>query len=467
MTIAAMLLVAACAACGGTTKTKVQLWFDTEDYTWDKSNDAIRDIANLLTEEGVRGHFNTVGYLAKVLKETGRDDVIRAMKPHVIGDQTLYHSLHPTISELSDGKDYEEAYRRVYDYEKQSFDLLKEVFGLKEVILTAHTGPSSTYVGLDVCADLGCTFIGGMGAGFQTEYVKGFDVWYCNMRQIPYNAPRLYLEVFLPEFWDRFHVDYDYELEKYAKFDGIVCSMHPHKAVRKEHWDAKDYNGGNNVEWGRWSKPTERPESETKLFYERLRAFVRRLKNDPRFEFVDCEELQRMQKPRRAITRSDVPALRRALGKRLWPIHEPASWCIADCFQAAVRIFRGEEKFLPSKAYGFLECPHGVDAGIKVKKADLLAAAKRIEFKRHLPASIRVGEDVLGPADFLLAVLEVMDTGGEEVLVEPKDQLGDLRAFSPTMADFTHVGAWGYTPDFRDEYVSNRLRWQFWTMRFE
>ena len=61
-----ILTTCACLACSlpAVAKTKVMLFFDTEDYTCDRSNDAIRDIANLLTSEGVRGNFNIAGFLA-------------------------------------------------------------------------------------------------------------------------------------------------------------------------------------------------------------------------------------------------------------------------------------------------------------------------------------------------------------------------------------------------------------------
>lgn len=460
-------LVVLSAASADAHRTKVQLWFDTEDYTWAKSDDAIRDIAKLLTEEGVRGHFNTVGYLAQKLVERRRFDVIDALKPHLVGDQTLYHSRHPVLPELTDLADYDEAYRLALAEESQSFGMLKAAFGLDAVVFTAHTGPSSTHVGQDACVDLGATFIGGMGAIGQDENITDFNVWYNNMRQIPYNAPRLYLEALFPEFWDRFKVDYDYELDRYSKFGGIVLSMHPHKAERMEHWDGPNYKEGNLVEWGKWKPGTPRPEAERKLFYERLRWLIRKIKSDPRFEFVDCEELLRTQKPRVAITRADVPAIRAALAKRLWPIHEPASWCVADCFQAAVRFLRGETSFTPGKAYGFLEKPVGVTAPVRVKAADLRVAAAKISFKRHLPVSYDVGGTRIGPADFLFAALEVLETGADEVTVSPRDQLGDVRAFSPSLADFTHVGAWMYVPEFKDRYLSDRLRWQFWTLRFE
>ena len=97
-----MVGLALCAALAADAKTKVMLFFDTEDYTCDRSNDAIRDIANLLTSEGVRGNFNIAGFLATRIVELRRTDVIDALKPHVIGTQTLYHSRHPNVAELGD-----------------------------------------------------------------------------------------------------------------------------------------------------------------------------------------------------------------------------------------------------------------------------------------------------------------------------------------------------------------------------
>ena len=47
-------LLTASLALGASAKTKVMFFFDTEDYTCDRSNDAIRDLANLLTSEGMQ-----------------------------------------------------------------------------------------------------------------------------------------------------------------------------------------------------------------------------------------------------------------------------------------------------------------------------------------------------------------------------------------------------------------------------
>ena len=45
-------------------KTRILLAFEAEDYTCDRSNDAIRDVANILSLERMRGNCNVVGRLA-------------------------------------------------------------------------------------------------------------------------------------------------------------------------------------------------------------------------------------------------------------------------------------------------------------------------------------------------------------------------------------------------------------------
>lgn len=90
-----------------------------------------------------------------------------------------------------------------------------------------------------------------------------------------------------------------------------------------------------------------------------------------------------------------------------------------------------------------------------------------MDVSRFLPPSIDVGGVRIGPADFLFAALEALETGAEEVVVVPRDQLGDIARYLPKMATVNFRGTWIYTPDYKDEWTSNRLRWQFWTFRYE
>ena len=84
-----------------------------------------------------------------------------------------------------------------------------------------------------------------------------------------------------------------------------------------------------------------------------------------------------------------------------------------------------------------------------------------------LPVSIDVGGVGIGPADFLFSALEILETGAEEVAVEPRDQLGDIARYLPKMAAANFRGTWIYAEGYKDEWTSNRLRWQFWTFRYE
>ena len=113
-----------CAASALAAPTKVMFFFDTEDFTCDESNDAIRDTAKILTEDGVKGEYNIVGYLARELVRLNRRDVIDALKPHAIGTQTLKHSVHPTVCERSDMANARVAYANVLADEAEGVGML-------------------------------------------------------------------------------------------------------------------------------------------------------------------------------------------------------------------------------------------------------------------------------------------------------------------------------------------------------
>lgn len=444
--------------------TKVEFWFDTEDYTYEPSMDCMREIANILTEEGVRGQFNIVGYLAQRMSELNRQDVIQALRPHCLGTQTMWHSRHPVLGEYSDIADYDEAYARCMREEAVCAGLVRGVFGLDRLLFAVQPGIHHVYSAFDVYADLGIP----SGVVYDFDDGRRGLHWYCNQLMVQYNVGKYGLG-FEELLKDECTVEKFLEpLDRVTGYARITIAMHPHRAIKRTFWDIENYLEGNLVEFGHWKKPALWDASVTKRFYERFRLVVRAIKNDPRFEVDDWEQVLAAVKPRVPITQADVPAIRTALNKRLVPMEHPASWCIADCFQAAVRLLRGEKESVPGKVYGFLDFPEGVTHPVRIKAGDLRAAARRIEFKRHLPTSYEVGGTRIGPADFLFAALEVLETGADEVTVVPRNQLGDIENFAPGLAAFKHKGAWPiFTPEFKDRYLSDRLRYQFWTFRYE
>jgi hypothetical protein len=442
-------------------RTKVVLFFDTEDFIQPRSCDAIRDIANILASENVKGHFALVGYLGKKLVDWRRFDVIDALKNHYIGTQTLYHSLHPNLTEATDIEDFDAAYLHAMDEESRSIGMLMAATGTERMWCSVLPGNGNTVVGLYLYANLGIPFFGG-GTGMYEDVTKCGDIWYCNQRHLTY-AYSLHLESFLP---GRNTGDIDEKLNELAKQQVVTLYMHPHMAVCKQHWDYV-FKKGNLYPFGEWPHAAARSPADTAIYYERIKAFLRKVKADPRFEFTDCPALYAAQNLRKSITQAEIPAIRKSLMESFGPVRTPGEWSIADCFLAVVKLLRGETSYNPDKTYGFLYAPVGVKKTARIKRNDLIAAAKCMDISRFLPVSIDVGGVKIGPADFLFAALELIETGAEEVTIEPRDQLGDIAHYLPKMANVNFKGTWIYTPEFQDNWTSNRLRWQFWTFRYE
>ena len=438
-------------------KTEVMVFFDAEDFTSDRANDTIRDLANLCSEEGVRAQFALVGYLAREIMRYGRQDVIKSLKPHVVGTQSLYHSIHPNILEKSDREDHELAYWDVYADELLGNRWIEEMSGAK-LMCAVPPGNSKSYVAMYAYADMGIPYY------CDTVVSDGMDgeISYCNIWQIPYYS-NFTLEHMLPEGSGN-EPDYGKVLDGIAEHRRVILYMHPNKAVFTQFWDSLNYKNGDYTPFGKWRISPERPSADTAEFYLRLRRFFRRLKADPRFEVTDLDRVHAAEVPRRAITRDEMPRLFAAMKDRLHCTRSP-SRSVADIFQAAVRFLRGERIAPPGKVYGFLSRPVGVQAPVEVSALDLRKAAEGIDLSTFLPPSIAVGGREIGPADFLIAALEVLATGAEKVKVTPKEQLGDLDEFA-RLRDFRPRGGWILSPDFKDEYVSDRLRWQFWTLRY-
>ena len=148
---------------------------------------------------------------------------------------------------------------------------------------------------------------------------------------------------------------------------------------------------------------------------------------------------------------------------------------MSDVFVAVVKMLRGEDEHLPGTAYGFLSRPVGVASRLVVSRADLVEAAKAMDVGGFLPASVRVGSAVVGPADFLFAGLDVLVDGAETAEIVPKEQLGRFKG--TPLEPLEHRvrvkipgnprSGWMHTVAFRDEYTGPRLRWQLWTFRYE
>jgi len=440
-------------------QTEVMFFFDAEDFTSPRAWDAIRDLSNLFHEEGVMVHVALVGFLAEQLRKHKRDDVLAALKPHLVGTQSTYHSKHPNVMELSDGDDFAAAYARVMREEAEGIRWIERACG-QRVLFAVPPGTSKSYVAMYVYADLGLKFY----CDTVVDDGKAGELYGLNMRQYPYTVS---MESLLPTPGETPKpVDWTAMLDQVAKLPRSILYLHPCMAVHTQFWDGLNYNCTNATEFGQWKIAAARPETDTQLYFARLRELIRRLKADPRFVFPTLAEKAARERPRTTMTLDDVPRLRAHFDRvGLHPLDNP-SWCVADVFQATVAFLKGATTFVPGKAYGFLEQPYAIRTSVTLSAADLRKAARQLGGGGFLPSSIDVGGTKVGPGDFLRAALSALATGADRVTVAPSDPLATLNDM-PVLRDFHPAGSWVFTPDYKDECTSDRLRWQCWTFRRE
>ena len=197
-----------------------------------------------------------------------------------------------------------------------------------------------------------------------------------------------------------------------------------------------------------------------------MKLLVRLVKEDPRFRITDYDELASELKTegQRRVSAADIPALRKSIEDKLFPTETPCSLSVSDIFLACVDLLSGKPEHMCGKVYGFLDTPYAVRENVTVSAEDMRKSAQMLDVSGFLPEEIEVGGKYIGPADWLRAALAVL-SGEKSVTVSPAAALPELD-FMPTLRDCSFRGEWLQSDDFKDEYLSERLRLQSWTIRF-
>lgn len=434
--------------------TDIIFSFDTEDFTSNHAADAIWEEAEILRKEGIRGGFCLVGLVAQQLKSWGRTDVIEALRHHEILTHSYGHSLHPTLNEYTDREDFDAAYREALQKEGEGLAMIRDTLGDVKIYGACPPGNSKSYVAMYTYADLGLPIY----ADTVCDTPNQTGAYYCNLFHIQYTLSFEQLYTMTDE-------EMRQALEGLTTKKRAIIYTHPHMALFANHWDAVNYNGENKYPFGQWQEPPRRSEEETARFYDTMRKFIGWIKADPRFRIISYSELadELAKKEPRTLRREDLPALRDALQSDFAPVEVPDSYSLADIFLAAKEFLLGADSHTCGKVYGFLQTPAAITTPVRLKKEDVIASANTFSAEKFLPTEILVNGQPLGPGDWLRAALAVL-CGEDEVFLQPGAQLPSLDRL-PDARDCRLLG-WIHSKEYRDQYLSHRLRLQSWTMRF-
>lgn len=428
--------------------------FDTEDFTCNESADAIRDLANILKDEGIRGNFCVVGLLAEQLTNWKRDDVFEALSHHEIQLHSYAHTLHPMINEYTDTENFSTAYDRFITEESKGLELLKKHLHTEKVYAAVPPGNSKSYVALYGYADMGIP-------AYCDTVIDSPDggLYFCNALHMQYM-------ISLESVFYYNSKTFDELIEWFGKRKRTIIYTHPNRVLFKEFWDEKNYFKKNRHPFGEWEMCEKESSENIERYYSGLKALIRRLKSEGYFRFKTISDIVKEEnsKPERVVKHSDITSIYERLLQNFSYINSPCSLSISDIFKAAVHFINSKDDFYPGKVYGFLYPPNGVKEAVTLNAEDIRNAVKAYDFSGFLPHEISVGNTIIGPADFLFAMLKMLSCTEATIHIEPRDNLPCLDS-QPKLRDIHFKGTWMHSDDFQDDYLSDRLRLQSWTMR--
>lgn len=439
--------------------TEVIFSFDTEDYTNPGSDEAILRLAEVLQAEGIQASFNMVAALAEALVERGRQDILEALRFHEINYHTYRHSWHPVPAEYSDCPDWDVPYDRLVSEEAPGIEVVKRIFQRERLFAAVPPGNCVTAQGLYAYAELGLPVC---VSSFPMRETGGRSIGYCNGIYVENN-----------EFWDSLLLKEGLNgalkrIDTWRTWDRLVICMHPNLILYPTFWDRLNLDGGNQVAWGQWRLPERRSPDAIEQFFRDFRLAVQALKQEPAFRFITFQEVIASQPRRMSLSREALMDLLEAVRQKFfYASHAGNSYSLAEMFGACAYFINGGSGVYQLKPLrGPVDEPVGILEPVQITATDLRQAANRLAGGLSVPSQVQAGDGPsgprMGPRDFLDAARQVLH-GDDPAVLQPQPQMPDISGFYH-LGEAQLAGTWLYSPDFKDEWVSRRLKWQAWTI---
>ena len=437
--------------------TNVIFSFDTEDIINERGADGILRCARILREEGVKGCFNIIGLLPDALKEWGRDDIIKELEWQEIDFHSHSHSIHPTINEYTDKQDYYEALNDFLIDEGAGIEKVKAAFNREKLPAACIPGNCTSYVAHYGYAALGFDFFSGDDIYDKLNYRP---IYNCNTVSLHYARS---LDGVLFKLREDEIANYINETARNKHT--MIFYHHPQRAFCKTFWDADNFNKENTPKEN-WIKSEIHNTEDTERFYRNFRLLVQSLRDDGDFQILTYADLaQKLKEDKRILTLKELWEIREQLKERFFPVTAPDSYCIADIFLACRSLLLGETQHVCGKVYGFLSEPYSAKNTVTVTRDEAIDISKKINTESFLPPVFYVNGKAIGPRELLDAYLSFLLDGTESYTAAPNSSWQINLDEFPTLRDLNYKGTWIHSDTLCDKYLSDRLRFQSWTVR--
>ena len=474
-------------------RVDVILWFDTEDYLLPADDEACKQLAEMLTQRGIRATFKVVGEKARVLERRGRRDVIAALRKHVIGYHANFHSVHPTPSEylaecgLLDGA--AEFARR----EGGGAADVRRIFSTRTLACYGQPGSSWAPQGIVALKSIGIAPHGVPCYVDEGDHV-GLDhqpFWYADALNVYNMGPNCTrMDLHDPAALEPAKQKVAAIAERLRREQGgglISIYYHPCEWVHREFWDGVNFRRGANPPREQWQPPPQRPTEETVAAFRRFGEYVDYLHALPGIRFITAADLPLIYPDAvrtDGVSQADLDelALRlagdstngidfRVIGGRAYSVADQFELLV----QAVGQMSAGEKLAFPLRAKGLLgpdsppppgQTRHLAWPAFRDTTLDVL---DYVQTQERVPARVFIGPDPVPPADFLVALARAY-AGRKNGQLPPGVDLesgAELRPARRVAPDTPGLfGGWIiHKEGFRAPRIVEQARLQAWTLK--
>jgi hypothetical protein len=297
----------------------VSFWFDTEDYILPAADDAAKRLADIFTEQGVKATFKIVGEKARVMRDRGRDDVIRALSRHDIGYHAEYHSIHPTPAEYEQQLGWDEGVKAFMRREGRGQLDLQKIFG---VVPSCYGQAGGSWVPQSYAALRNWGILLYLD---ETSHVglDGKPFWYAgvlNVLNLRGSVTRMGLSG--QEDFQNGCQRFDQVYRRILDEGGGLISIyyHPCEWVHRQFWDGVNFARGANPPREEWKLPPQKSPEETERAFEYFAKYLEYVRTRPHVELVTAREIGALYPDRayqRPFTRDELLEVAKSIQKEV------------------------------------------------------------------------------------------------------------------------------------------------------
>jgi peptidoglycan/xylan/chitin deacetylase (PgdA/CDA1 family) len=468
----------------------VILWFDTEDYLLPASDDAVKRLAELLSQRDIRATFKVVGEKARVLEQRRRSDVIAALRKHDIGYHTNFHSRHPAPAEyladcgLLDG--VAEFVRR----EGPGAADVRRIFGVNALACYGQPGSSWACQAIVALKQIGVNGVyvdDGSHVG-----MRGKPFWYAGVLTVYDMGPNVTrMDLHDPAAVEPAKAKVTQIAQRLAADGGGLISIyyHPCEWVHRQFWDGVNFSHGANPPPEQWKAPPQRPAEETNAAFARFQQYVDHIKSLG-VRFVTATELPGIYRDRvrsEGVSEAELTELAGKIADEKatgvdYQVMNGKAISAADQFElltmAIGEAIDGKVVKYPLAAKGVLG-PDGPPGGV-VEGGQVIAwpafrdatldVRDYLRTQGRIPARVFIGADCVTPADFLAGLASAyMHLREHGQLPTDGVKLGKgLPVLPERHVAKDPAGLYGWVihkPNFRPVKILDVARLQAWTIK--